>query len=70
MSASALMSSMLISTIGTGFFLYGKKQQRIPQLCAGAVLMIYPYFVDGAGWMAGIGATVLAALAIAVRAGL
>jgi hypothetical protein len=70
MSASNLMASMLVSTIGLGFFLYGKKQQRMPHLVSGVVLMVFPYFVDGAGWMAGIGAAVLAALAVALRAGL
>jgi hypothetical protein len=69
-SSSSLMTSMLISTIGFGFFIYGKKAERMPQLFAGVVLMIYPYFIDSAGWMLGIGAVVMSALAIAVRNGL
>ncbi len=70
MSSTSLMTSMLVSTIGFGFFIYGKKQQRMPQLFAGLALMIYPYFIDGALWMFGIGAAVIGALAIAVRCGL
>jgi len=64
------MTSMLISTIGFGFFIYGKKAERLPQLLAGLALMVYPYFIDGAAWMLGIGAAVISALAIAVRYGL
>jgi hypothetical protein len=39
---------LLLSLIpgGAGFvlFVYGKKQQRWPQLVAGLTLMVYPYF--------------------------
>jgi len=39
---------LLLSLIpgGAGFvlFVYGKKQQRWPQLVAGLALMVYPYF--------------------------
>jgi hypothetical protein len=69
-NSSNLMASMLIGTIGMGIFMYGKKQQRIPQLIAGLVLMAYPYLVDDASWMFGIGAGIVAALFFAVRYGL
>jgi hypothetical protein len=70
MNPSNLMASMLIGTVGLGIFMYGKKQQRVPQLVAGLVLMSYPYFVENTTWMCGIGAGVVAALFFAVRSGL
>lgn len=67
---AGLMASMLISTVGLGIFMYGKKQARLPQLCAGLVMMAYPCFVADATLMLGIGAGVVAVLVIAVRSGL
>jgi hypothetical protein len=61
---------MLVSTIGFGIFLYGKKQVRVPQLATGIALMVYPYFVGSAALMIGIGAVLVAGLWLAVRAGL
>jgi hypothetical protein len=69
MDASSLFASMMIGTIGFGFFLYGKKQQRWPQLVTGLVLMIFPYFVGGVALMLAISGAVLGALMLAVRAG-
>ena len=41
-----LLWSVVFSSIGLGFFIYGKKQHRlIPFLC-GLALMVFPYFVD------------------------
>ncbi len=70
LSASSLFANILVSTVGFGFFLYGKKQRRVPQLVTGVVLMVYPYFVNGAIAMLAIGAGIVAALWIAVRRGL
>jgi hypothetical protein len=70
LSPGALFASLLVGTIGFGFFLYGRKQHRIPQLLAGLVLMAYPYFIESMGWMLGVGALVMAALWIVVRMGL
>ncbi|WP_018152910.1 hypothetical protein [Leeia oryzae] len=45
MSASLLFVGLIVSSIGLGFFLYGRKQRAsVPMLC-GLALMIYPYFV-------------------------
>jgi hypothetical protein len=69
-TAGSLFASLIIGSIGVGLFLYGKRQERWPQLIAGIVLSVFPYFIASAGWMVGIGAAVIAALAIALRAGL
>lgn len=41
-----LLWSVLFSSIGLGFFMYGKKQQKLMPLTCGLGLMVYPYFVD------------------------
>jgi hypothetical protein len=68
-SAGHLFASLLVSTVGLGFFLYGKKQRRMPILLAGLVLMAFPYLVGSLGWMLAIGAAVVLALWLVVRAG-
>lgn len=68
-SPGSLFASLIIGTIGFGFLMYGKKQQRLPQLVAGIVLSVYPYFVGNVGWMIGIGVAVIAVLTFLVRAG-
>ncbi len=65
----SLFLSLLISVVGLGFFIYGKKQRRAPQLVAGVVLMGYSYFVSSVVWMLVIAAAVLAALWSVVRLG-
>ena len=61
---------MMIGAVGMGFFVYGKKQQRIPQLLAGIALMGYPYFVDSVLAMLVIAAGVIVAMCVAVRCGM
>ncbi len=39
------MLGMVVSGIGFVLFVYGKKQQRWPQLVAGVLLSVFPYFV-------------------------
>jgi hypothetical protein len=68
-SASWLFLSLLIGGVGLALFVYGKKQERPPQLVSGLALMIYPYFVHGAAAMVGIGCLVLAALWVVLRWG-
>ncbi|MDB6086443.1 MAG: hypothetical protein JWN43_4324 [Gammaproteobacteria bacterium] len=48
MKASVLLWGLLFSSIGLGFFLYGKKQRAVVPLVCGLVLMIYPYFIPNA----------------------
>jgi len=46
MNESWLLWGLLFSSIGLGFFVYGKKQRRIVPLVCGLALMIFPYFVS------------------------
>jgi len=39
-----LFLSLIPGGVGFVLFVYGKKQQRWPQLVAGLAMMVYPYF--------------------------
>lgn len=46
MNGTTLFMGLLTGSLGTGFFIYGKKQQKyIPMFC-GVGLCIVPYFID------------------------
>jgi branched-subunit amino acid transport protein len=64
-----LFASLFISSIGAALFIYGKKQERIPQLTAGIVLSIFPMLVASVAWMIVIAIAILAGLPFLVRAG-
>ena len=66
---TALLVSVLISAVGVGFFVYGKKQQRAPHLAVGIVLIGYTYFVSSVAVMVAIAVGLLVALWLAVRMG-
>ena len=66
---SALFASLFIGTVGFALFMYGKKQQRVPQLAGGIALMGFPYFIDSTAWMLGIAVALLAAVWAAVKLG-
>jgi len=64
-----LFLSLFPSGIGFVLFVYGKKQERWPQLVAGLLFMVYPYFVDSLLLLTVVGAIIGFALWAAVRAG-
>ena len=66
MDQALLLWGLLFSTIGMGFFLYGRKQKRAVPLVCGIVLMVYPYFVPSTIWLVVIG-VVLCAVPYFVR---
>ena len=47
MDTASLLWGLLFSSIGFGYFLYGKKQHSVVPLLCGIALMVYPYFVPG-----------------------
>ena len=69
LSPAYLMASMVVSTVGFGLFLYGKKQTRFPQLVTGIALMVYPLFVASVAWMLAIAGALIGALWLATRYG-
>jgi hypothetical protein len=64
-----LLVSILVSSVGFIAFVYGKRQARAPQMIAGLILMIFPYFVSNVLAIFGIGAAVMAVMWLAVRYG-
>lgn len=66
---ATLFLSLITSGIGFVLFMYGKKQDRMPQLIGGIALMIYPYFVADLllNVLAGVG--IIGAVWLAVRQG-
>ncbi len=57
---------MLFSSIGLGYFLYGRKQRAAVPLLCGIALMAYPYFVPNVLLLVGIG-VLLAAIPYFLR---
>jgi hypothetical protein len=64
-----LFLSLIPSSIGFVLFVYGKKQERWPQLVAGLLLMVYPYFTDSIAALVGVGIAIVAGVWLAVRGG-
>ena len=60
MNAGLLLWGLLFSSIGLGFFLYGKKQRSVVPLVCGLVLMIYPYFIPNVMALVAIGVVLIA----------
>jgi hypothetical protein len=64
-----LFLSLITSGVGLVLFVYGKKQDRMPQLLGGIAMMIYPYFVSTVTMTLAVGVGIVAAVWIAVRQG-
>ena len=60
MSAGGLFLGLLFSTIGLGFFIYGKKQRRPVPLVVGIALMVLPYMIGSAAWDFVVGSVLVA----------
>jgi len=54
-----LLWGLLFSSIGLGYFIYGRKQQAVVPLVCGLALMIYPYFVSDTLPLVAIGAALM-----------
>jgi hypothetical protein len=66
---ASLLVSLLVSSVGFVGFVYGKRQSRAVHMVAGAILMIYPYFVPNVWLMGGIGVGLIGLWVLAVRLG-
>ena len=62
MDANVLMIGVLVSAIGMGMFIYGKKAIRWPHLVVGIALMLLPFVVYS---VLGLSLITLALLALA-----
>jgi hypothetical protein len=57
----ALFIGMIAGAIGTGYFIYGKKQQKLVPMLAGVMLGVYPFFTSNPILLILIGAGLMAA---------
>ena len=64
-----LFLSLVPSGVGFVLFVYGKKRERWPQLVAGLLLMVYPYFATSVTSLVGIGLVLGAGLWYVIRVG-
>jgi len=64
-----LFLSLITSGLGFVLFVYGKKQQRWPQLAAGLIFMVYPYFAPSLVSLVAIGVVTGGVLWCAIRLG-
>jgi len=59
-SEALLLWGVLFSSMGLGYFMYGKKQEKPVPLVCGLALMVYPYFVDSVLLAIAVGAILIA----------
>ena len=64
-----LFASLITSGIGFVLFVYGRKQRRWPQLAAGLVFMMYPYFATSLVSLVAVGLVIGFILWYAIRLG-
>jgi hypothetical protein len=64
-----LFLSLIPGGVGFVLFVYGKKQQRWPQLAAGLLFMAYPYFATSVVSLVGVGLLIGGVLWYALRLG-
>ena len=64
-----LFVSLIAGGVGFVLLVYGKKQQRWPQLVAGLLFMVYPYFATTLVSLVAIGVVIGCVLWSAIRLG-
>ena len=60
-NSSLMMWSVLFSAIGTGYFIYGKKQKAVVPLLSGLALFVFPYFMPNVILLLIVGALLMTA---------
>jgi len=60
MNTAELLWGVLFSSIGVGYFMYGRRQGKTIPLLSGVVLMVYPYFMPNTAALVIIGAIFVA----------
>ena len=60
---------LILGGIGFVLFVYGKKQERWPELAAGLVFMVYPYFATSLVFLVATGLVIGFILSYTIRLG-
>lgn len=55
MNSTQLLLGVIFSSIGLGYFLYGKKQKLTVPFVVGLILMVFPYFIESNVLLGSIG---------------
>ena len=69
MDPTWLFLSLFPSGVGFVLLVYGKKEGRWPQLVAGLIFLVYPYFTGSVAALVGVGVALGAALWLGLRSG-
>jgi hypothetical protein len=69
LDAAPLFASLIVSSVGFIVVTYGLQMRRLPQLVAGVVLLVYPYFITAPIPMVAVGVVLLAGMWLAIRLG-
>jgi hypothetical protein len=67
--APTLIAGLFVSSIGFVLLSYGKKMSRPPQLIAGLLLLVFPYFVSSPTIILLIAGALLGVLWVATKSG-
>ena len=59
MNTTVLLLGVVFSSIGLGYFIFGKKQENMVVLVSGIILMLYPYFIENIFFMLIIGVALI-----------
>ena len=70
LTAGELFAGMVVSALGVGVLMYGRKQRRAPHVVGGVLLLVCPFVGGGAWTVSAAGAAIVAALWLAVRLGM
>ena len=60
MNIANLLWGVLFSSIGLGFFIYGRKQRAVVPFLCGLALMVYPYFLSSQIALVAVGILLMA----------
>ena len=60
MTAAQLLWGVLFSSVGVGYFIYGKKQSSLIPLVCGIALMGYVYFISNVYLLVAVGVVIAA----------
>ncbi|WP_174874955.1 hypothetical protein [Vogesella oryzae] len=60
MNAALLLWGVVVSSVGFGYFIYGKKQRALVPLLCGIALMVVPYLIASSWQLVAAGVAIAA----------
>jgi hypothetical protein len=66
-STGEIVAAFAVSTVGFSLFMFGKKQQRLPQLVAGMLMMASPLFIRDPIWVSVTAVAMLIGMRVAIQ---